>query len=182
MLRYQTWCIRRWSWQISFDRYSNDRWTITVTAFSRTTQGVQFLNFWEHLLYISSRFCILSPGWSDCTLWPSVGCIWLGSRRCWAASILDPAVKKAHNTQNLLCHWPRTLSKRFSICCDWPGRDYNTRFYATRSISWCFYRPTNHVQSTSKKHLCNVSRGKSWVRVGSTDLRDAPNNCHRQIN
>ena len=30
--------------------------------------------------------------------------------------------------------------------------------------------------------LSNVSRGKSWVRVGSTDLRDAPNNCHRQIN
>ena len=97
--------------------------------------------------------------------------IQIPERQCTAMYCVD-TVKKAHNTQNLLCHWPRTLSKRFSICCDWPGRDYNTRFYATRSISWCFYRPTNHVQSTSKKHLCNMivikceSRevmGQSWV-------------------
>ena len=160
MIRYQTWSITRRWWQISFDRYSNDRSTIMVTALPRIIQSCQghpIFGLLRASVYLEPLptyfFCILSPGWSDCTLWPSVGCIWLGSWRCGAASILDP-VKKAHNTQNLLCHYPQTLSKRFSMCCDWLRVGHKREFYATRSISVCFSSvdcmTTNHFQSTFK--------------------------------
>ena len=103
-------------------------------------------------------FCILSPGWSDCTLWPSVGCIWLGSWRCWP----DP-VKKAHNTQNLLCHYLQTLSKRFSICCDWLGVGHNGGFNAARSISVCFHSVDSGWTNQHPKHICNQVQNR--VRI-----------------
>ena len=165
MIRYQTWSITGWSWQISFDRYSNDRSTIMVTALPRiirALQGVQFLDFWEHL-YISNRcrrisssvFCPRDEVPARCGRRLDVF-DW-GHGGASAASILDP-VKKAHNTQNLLCHYLQTLSKRFSICCDWLGVGHNRGFYATRSISVCFCSVvdcswTNHFKSTSKTHL-----------------------------
>ena len=89
------------SWQISFDRYSNDRSTTMVTALLRIIQAAQghpIFGLWEHLYFVASVFLLyLSPGWSACTEWPSVGCIWLGSRGC--------------------RQWPRywTTSKRFTI-------------------------------------------------------------------
>ena len=74
------------SWQISFDRYSNDRSTTMVTALLRIIQAAQghpIFGLWEHLYFVASVFLLyLSPGWSACTEWPSVGCIWLGSRGC----------------------------------------------------------------------------------------------------
>ena len=74
------------SWQISFDRYSNDRSTTMATALLRIIQAAQghpIFGLWEHLYFVASVFLLyLSPGWSACTEWPSVGCIWLGSRGC----------------------------------------------------------------------------------------------------
>ena len=147
MMRYQTWSITRWSWQISFDRYSNDRSTIMVTALPRIIRSAQgrpifgLLRASVYLRTVAGVFLLYFVPGMKCLHAVPVGWMYLigvmevaGRRRYWTLS-KRLTILKIYSVTSL----SRLLSKRFSICCDWLGVEHNRGFYATRSISVCFY-------------------------------------------
>ena len=159
------------SWQISFDRYSNDRSTTVVTALLRIIQAAQghpIFGLWEHLYFVASVFLLyLSPGWSACTEWPSVGCIWLGSRGCrgrpryWTTSKRFTILKIHSVTSN------SSLCQKGSQYDEiGPELDTMGGFSATRSTSLCFRLLLgDHFQSLSRERFLQ-SRGTKAEFMG----------------